>query len=160
MIRAHALTIAARGIRQGGWLAPAVVALILCVSCGPTRASLSEDEAAQLQMPGSTELASGGHDEEGTPEGVLPAISSRAYGVDASWDEIVAYFDAELTGKGWEAGGGSSGFRSTSENAVEAWHRSDRILRLDHMRDSPKPDAGSFLTWYSVALIGKGVPTD
>jgi hypothetical protein len=159
VIRAHTLTLAGLGGRHSAWLA-AVVALITCVSCGPTRASLSGEEAAELQMPGSTELASGGHDEERTPEGGLAAIAWREYGVDASWDEIVAYFDAELTGQGWEAGGGSSGLRSTSEHAVEAWHRDDRIVRLGHLRYSPDPQSGSFLTWYRVSLIGQGVPTD
>jgi hypothetical protein len=111
-------------------------------------------------MSGSTELASGGHDEERTPEGVLPAIAWREYGVEASWDEIVAYFDAELAEQGWEDGGGSSGIRSTSEHAVEAWHKGDRILRLGHLRYSPSPESGSFLAYYRVSLIGQGVPTE
>jgi hypothetical protein len=136
------------------------VTLLLCASCGPTQASLSREEAAQLQMPGSTELGGGpgGNDEVHLFD--VPAITSRAYGVDASWDELVAYFDRELKAMGWEDGGGSSGLTSTSENAVQAWHRDDRILRLGHMRNSPKPEAGSFKTFYSVALIGQGVQTD
>jgi hypothetical protein len=134
--------------------------MIACVSCSPTRTSLSGEETAQLQMPGSTELASGGHDEEQTPEGPLPAIASRGYGVDASWEEIVAYFDRELEAQGWKDGGGSSGLTSTIEHAVQAWHRDDRILRLGHLRGSPKSGSGSFLTFYSVALIGQGVPTN
>jgi hypothetical protein len=129
------------------------------VSCSPTRASLG-GEAALLQMPGSTELASGGTDEEQTPEGRVPAIAWRRYGVDASWEEIVAYFAAELTAQGWEDGGGSSGLTSTVEHAVQAWHRDGRILRLGHLRGSPKPGAGSFRTFYSVALIGQGVPSN
>ena len=111
-------------------------------------------------MPGSTELASGGTDEEQTPEGGLPAIAWRRYGVDASWEEVIAYFDRELAAQGWEDGGGSSGLTSTIEHAVQAWHRDDRILRLGHLRGSPKPEAGSFRTFYSVALIGQGVPTN
>ena len=143
-----------------GSLAIVLIALIACASCSPTRASLQSEEAAKLQMPDSTELASGGHDEEQTPEGGLPAIAWREYGVDASWDEVFAYFGAELTAQGWEVGGGSSGIRSTSEYDAEAWHKGDRILRLGHLRDSPKPDAGSFMTWYRVSLIGQGAPTD
>ena len=160
MIRAHASTLAARDGRHAGWLAATIVVLIACVSCSSTRASLSGEEAAQLQMPGSTELASGGTDEEQTPEGRVPAIAWRRYGVDASWEEVLDYFDRELEAQGWEDGGGSSGLRSTIEHAVQAWNRDDRILRLGHLRDSPKPGAGSFRTFYSVALIGEGVPTD
>lgn len=111
-------------------------------------------------MPGSSELLSGGYDEEQTPEGRLAAVAWREYGVDASWDEVVAYFDAELANQGWEDGGGSSGLKSTAEHAVRAWHRDDRILRLGHLRNSPKPESGSFITFYEVALIGQGVPTD
>ena len=141
-------------------LAVALVGMFGCASSGTTRSSLAAEAAAQLHMPGSSEITSGGHDEEHTPEGVLAAITWREYGVDASWEEIVAFFDRKLTGQGWEAGGGSSGIRSSSEHAVEAWHRGDRILRLGHLRDSPDPGAASFRTWYEVALIGHGVPTD
>jgi hypothetical protein len=99
-----------------------------------------------MRLPGSSELASGGTDEEQTPEGRVPAIASRGYGVDASWEETVAYFDRELEAQGGEDGGGSSGLTSTIEHAVQAWHRDDRILRLGHLRGSPKPGSGSFLT--------------
>jgi len=146
--------------RNSGWLAIALLGLLGCASSGQTQASLSNEAAAQLQMPGSSELASGGHDEERTTEGFLPAVTWREFGVDVSWDDIVAYFSEELAAEGWEGGGGSSGFRSTSENAVEAWHKGDRILRLGHLRYSPNPEAGSFATWYRVSLIGQGVPTD
>lgn len=105
-------------------------------------------------------MTSGGTDLEQTPEGEIPAIEWRRYGVDASWDDVVAYFEAELSARGWEEGGGSVGLTSTIEYAVEAWHLGDRILRLGHLRDSPKPDAGSFRTSYSVALIGQGLPSD
>jgi hypothetical protein len=141
------------------WLGIAVD-LTGCVFSGPTRATLGDEAVAQLQMPGSTELASGGTDEEQTPEGRVPAIAWRSYGVDASWEELIAYFDRELEAQGWEDGGGSSGLTSTTEHAVRAWHRDDRILRLGHLSDSPKPEAGSFLTFYSVALIGQGIPTN
>lgn len=136
------------------------VVLVGCASSGPTRASLGEEDAAQIQVPGSTLLTSGGSDLEQSPEGTIPAIAWRRYGVDAAWEDVVAHFDAEMRDQGWQVGGGSSGLRSTIEYSVEAWHKGDRILRLGHLRDSPKPEAGSFLTLYSVALIGQGVPSD
>jgi hypothetical protein len=121
---------------------------------------LSVEEEAQLQLQGSTLLTSGGTDIERSPEGDIPAIAWRRLGVDASWTDVVAYFDAELRRRGWEEGGGSSGLTSTIEHDVEAWHKGDRILRLGHLRDSPKPEAGSFLTYYSVALVGQGLESD
>lgn len=142
------------------WAFAMAATLIGCTLTGPTMTSLSEEWAAKLRTSGSVELISGGHDAEQTPEGPLAAIAWREYGVDASWDEVVAYFDAELRDRGWEEGGGSSGLRSTIEYAVEAWHKGDRILRLGHLRNSPKPDSGSFVTFYSVTLIGQGVPSE
>jgi len=137
-----------------------MVTLVACAPNSPTQASLGEEEAAQLRVPGSKLLTSGGSEREQTPEGAIPPIAWNRYGVDAPWDEVVAYFDAELRDRGWEEGGGSSGLRSTIEHDVEAWHKEDRILRLGHLRNSPKPDAGSFVTFYSLALIGEGLPSD
>ena len=140
------------GICVGAILA---LALTGCSLSGPTRASLSEEEAAKLHIAGSVELiADGGHHAEQTPEGPLAALAWRRYGVDASWDDVVAYFEAELSARGWAEGGESSGLRSTIAYAVESWHKADRILRLGHLRDSQTSDAGSFQSFYSVALIG------
>ncbi len=55
---------------------------------------------------------------------------------------------------------GSSGLGSTIEREVKEWHKDDRILRLGLLRNSPKPDAGSFLRLYDVRLIGEGAPND
>jgi len=145
---------------QRVWGALLALALAGCSLSVPTRDSLSDAPVAQTQAPGSALLTSGGTDLEQTPEGEIPAIAWRRYGVDASWDDVVAYFEAELRARGWEEGGGSSGLRSAIEHAVEAWHKSDRILRLGHLRNSPKPDAGSFQTFYSVTLIGEGLSSD
>ena len=71
--------------------------MTVVVGCGlgsPTRESLSEEGVAQLRLAGSVELVSTGwHDAQQTPEGPLPAIAWREYGADASWDEMVAYFE-------------------------------------------------------------------
>jgi len=137
------------------------IALTACSLSAPTRASLSKEEAAKLQLPGSVELISdGGHDAEQTPEGPLAALAWREYGVDVSWDEVVAYFDAELRDRGWEEGGGSSGGRSTQEWHAVAWNNGDRILVLAHRRNMMATDPPqSFITIYRVNLIGQGVPS-
>jgi hypothetical protein len=137
------------------------IALSACSLAGPSRESLSQEAEALLRFEGSVELiANGGHDAEQTPEGPLPALAWREYGVDASWDEVVAYFDAELRDRGWSTGGSTSGFASTGEYAAEAWHRHERILRLGHQRNRSIDVPGSFITIYQVTLIGKGVKTD
>jgi hypothetical protein len=142
-------------------LALITIALAACGLGEPTRESLSQEEEALLQFDGSVELiADGGHDAESTPEGPLAALAWREYGVDATWDEIVEHFDAELRADGWLEGGGTSGFASTREHAVEAWHKGDRILRLAHRRDPGVDPPRSFLTFYRVNLLGKGVPSD
>jgi hypothetical protein len=126
----------------------------------PTRASLSQEEVAKLHLSGSVDLiADGGHDSEQTPEGQLAAIAWHEYGIDSSWDNVVAYFDAEMRNRGWQIGGGSSDGRSTQELDVIAWHSGDRILRVAHRRNATKPDSGSFAIIYRVTLIGQGLPS-
>jgi len=140
-------------------LAAVSIVLSACALGGPTRDSLNEENEAGLRTDGSVELISnGGHDAEQTPEGRLAAIAWREYGVNSSWDAVVAYFEVEMRGRGWEPGGGSSG-RSTQEHAVVAWHKGDRILRLSYRRNAIKPGQGSFSTFYRVTLIGQGVPS-
>jgi len=127
---------------------------------GPTSMSLAAEPEARLQIPSSRELFAGGHDSEWSLEsGPLPAISQRLYGVDSTWEEVVAYFDTELKELGWRHGGCSSGLATTGEWDVEAWHLDNRILRLGNRRRDIPPDAGIFVTYYTVALIGKAVPS-
>jgi hypothetical protein len=136
------------------------IVLSACSVGGPTRDSLSKENEAGLKTEGSVELLSnGGHDSEQTPEGRLAAIAWREYGVNSSWDAVVAYFEVEMRGRGWEPGGGSSGSWSTQERAVVAWHKGDRILRLSYRRNAIKPGQRSFSTIYRVTLIGQGVPS-
>lgn len=132
--------------------------LSLVASCQQTSSSLRDEAEAQLQAPGSTQLGAGGHDAMQTIEGHLAAIAWRQYGTDASWDDVVTYFDAELRNRGWQEGGCSSGFPSTDEWAVMAWHSDSRILRLGHLIDerAVKHDQ-QFVTVYAVALIGEGI---
>ncbi len=137
---------------------PILAAVSGCESSRPSRTSLGKEDVARLQYSGSKQLADGGNDAQRSIEGDIPPIAWRRYGVNASWDEIVAFFDNELTRRGWEPGGGSSGLRSTGERAVEAWHFGDRILRLGNLRKAPVENAGQFVTFYEVALIGQGMP--
>jgi len=62
-----------------------------CGSSGPSRTSLEKEDVAQLQFSGSKQLADGGNDARRTIEGDTPAIAWRRYGVNASWDDIVAF---------------------------------------------------------------------
>lgn len=123
----------------------------------PTQMSLAGEPAAQLQVEGSTQLSSGGHDAESGIEGSSSALTVREYGVDATWDQIVAKFDTVLKGQGWRDGGCSSALKSTREWAVMAWHTDDRVLRLSHRRGPSIKGLGSFRVVYQVALIGEGL---
>jgi hypothetical protein len=135
----------------------AVAIVAIAAACGPTRDSLGNEEAAQLRLAGSKEIAAGGLDAESGVGGQQAALTWRQYGVDAPWPDVVAYFDAEMQARGWQKGGGSSGLPSTSEWDAMAWHSNDRILRLGHIRNVPN-NSGLFETFYEVALIGRGVP--
>lgn len=142
------------------WLTALLLMLGGCGVGSPTRASLSEEAVAKLRVAASVELIStGGHDSERTPEGPLAAIAWREYGADASWDDVVVYFEAELRDRGWESGGGSSA--STQEWDAVGWNKDDRILRLSHRRNASVSDLPrSFRTIYRVTLIGQGLPSD
>jgi hypothetical protein len=140
---------------MGSLVAAAASMAVLLVACGPTPSSLASEAEASLHLPGSTEVATGGYDAEKSVYGSLSAVAWRQYGADVPWEDVLAYFDAELARRGWEPGGGSSGLTSTDEYVVEAWHKSDRILRLGYMRNGP-PGA-NFGTFYDVALIGSGL---
>ena len=143
------------------WAALVVITVTGCSLSSPTQASLSDEGAAKLRIAGSAEMISGGHDAEETPEGPLAAIAWREYGVDASWDDVVAYFEAELRDRGWEEGGGSSSGPSTQEWDAVAWHTKDRILRIAHRRNTAATaTSGTFLTIYRVTLIGQGLPSN
>ena len=132
--------------------------LSVIAGCQQTSASLRDEAEALLQVPESTQLATGGYDARQTVEGHLAALVRSQYGTDESWDDVVAYFDAELGNRGWQPGGCSSGLPSTEEWAVMAWHSDNRILRLGHLRDEwAVKHERQFVTIYDVALIGKGL---
>jgi hypothetical protein len=134
--------------------------MLAFLGCGASAGSLKDEQEAQLSFANSMQVAAGGHDSEQTLGGSVPAIVWRSYGVDAPFEDILAYFNSELSERGWEPGGGSSGSRTTDEFDVEAWHTRDRIFRLAHLRNPPTADAPSYSTYYEVALIGSGVPDD
>jgi hypothetical protein len=118
---------------------------------------LAAEAEASLKMPGSTELGHGGYEAHRTPEGPLASATWRDYGTSASWDDVVSYFDAELRGRGWAPGGGSSGvvYSLDEEFGVTAWNEGDRILRLGHRRFVGNVSTG-FTTFYEVTLLGRG----
>jgi hypothetical protein len=149
--------------------APHLLSLIaMAMACGaclssaptpsaPSQASLAAEPEASLQSPESTELQSGGFEAHGTPEGPLPSVAWRRYGTGSAWQDVVAFFDAELRRRGWAPGGGSSGIaRSTEEFDVTAWNKDDRIVRLSHRRFVATDTIG-FGTYYEVTLIGQGL---
>ena len=114
--------------------------LSLIAGCQQTSASLRDEAEALLQVPESTQLATGGYDARQTVEGHLAALVRSQYGTDESWDDVV------------------SGLPSTDEWAVMAWHSDNRILRLGHLRDERAvKHERQFVTIYDVALIGKGL---
>jgi hypothetical protein len=108
-------------------------------------------------MQASTELENGGFEAHATPEGPLASVTWRRYGTESTWEDVVAYFDTELRGRGWLRGGGSSGIvMSHDELDLTAWSKGDRILRLSHRRFVPNVTVG-FPTYYEVTLIGAGI---
>jgi hypothetical protein len=111
-------------------------------------------------VPESTRIRDGGHEAENTIDGPVPAVAWRWYSVDKKPDEVVAFFDRELTAQGWSSGGGSSGIPTTDEVDARAWHKVAFVVRLGIFR-FPRPlgvnDTDANLTYYEVALIAEKV---
>ena len=85
---------------------------------------------ADLLYPGSEVISRGGNDERWMWGGTLTAVTWQYVGVNASPAEIEAWYEAELTSRGWVDGGGSSAIPTTNELWVRAWERNGITFRL------------------------------
>jgi len=96
--------------------------------------ALAATEEGSLSLPGST-LVDEEHHDEGEGWGFdatqLSAMLHRSYGVDAQANEIMSWFEEQLTMRGWTPKGGepfkpgvSIGFSSYS------WERRNFFLRV------------------------------
>ena len=142
-------------------IAESAVLLVAMTACAPSMASLQSETDGQLSAPGSTQVQDGGHGAENSIEGPIPAIVWRRYAIDAKPDAVLSFFDDELASRGWLAGGGSSGIRSTDETTARSWHKDDRILRVGIFRVPPPitgVETNANLTYYEVALIAEKLP--
>jgi hypothetical protein len=100
---------------------------------GITWKALAATEEGSLSFPGSTLVAEEHHDEGegwGFDATQLSAMLNRGYGVDAQPDEIMSWYEEQLTGRGWTPGGGepfksrvSLGYRSYSRERREFFLR-------------------------------------
>ena len=114
---------------------------------------LSELPEASLAYPGSMFIRGGSRD--ATSE--APAAVSQQYGSDASVEEILAFYTAEMTHRGFATGADGSITRSLEEFRVCGWHRDDVVVRVswwDIGRYAQMvPDAARFSTVYEVRLL-------
>jgi hypothetical protein len=78
-----------------------------------------------LYYPGSVVLRQGGHE----PAFMQPtAYTWRELGVDATADEVIAFYDAEMKERGWVVGGG--GHVIAADAQACGWHTADLILTV------------------------------
>lgn len=119
----------------------ALILLVAASACGGGKA----DTAATLPVyPGATLLKPGEDPVADTlaknmeqdaairqSAGVGGKIEQTAYKLpaDASWDQIKAYFDKELTGAGWKSGMGGIG-GDIANQALEASNQANEYMKI------------------------------
>ena len=144
----------------GDGLVLAVVVLIaLHTACDVATSSgtyeyLTTQPEADLVYPESDLLSDGGYDAEMTIDGPQPAALWKIFGSDASIDDILAHYQAELADRGWESMPSS---RSTSEIEAWRWSRGDLGFRLGQKDPDTwherLPGSDRFATIYEVRLV-------
>lgn len=108
-----------------------------------------------LFYPGSVVLRQGDHE----PAFMQPtAYTWRQLGADATVDEVIAFYSADMKERGWAAGGG--GHVLSEDDTACGWHTADLILSMvfpdvDRHRKTYPADAG-FATIYEVTLWDDG----
>lgn len=88
-------------MRRGLRLAYLLCLVATCTATGPSRSSLEADPAAQLRMPGATELAHGGNEARMSVDGPVHAMTLRVFGIDGSPSDVFAHYDRQLKSLGW-----------------------------------------------------------
>lgn len=132
-----------------------VAILIVLATRAPTSdvASLRERPQASVYFPGSVLLREGGR------EGTAPYGSAiwKQLGTDASFAEVLDWYDRELAARGLQPGGGSSGIPAWEEFQVCAWHSDDIVFRLGFLKmdkwSERYPGSQPYPTVYELRLI-------
>lgn len=142
---------------RGGWLASVgTIALLLTFWASLDQAApLRAMPEFELAYPGATELrsASGGSEGRGFKTLYTPPRASWWFETGASADEVLAFYDSELTSRGWTTRGTGSYGIGLSCHETAAWRKGDAVLtvRLQDGTDSPRCGASDTVV---VTLIG------
>lgn len=145
----------------GRGLGLSLALLLLGASCGGgavRQADLVADPAHQLRMPGAVELAHVGNDRRATVEGEQDPFDGWIYGTQASADEVLAFYAAELTRLGWKP----DRYRvvaATTEVKAWGWCKPGVRFRLAIDREGTNSPAlykgQSYATTFDATMIGR-----
>lgn len=154
--------------RHRRWIVLAVCALVLLtigfgvrLSRSPAyggpitkRSDLQKLPEERLFYPGAVLLGSGGNNYEWGIWGSNGATSGHTLGANASKDEVLAFYDRELTARGWQKLPGVG--VGSAELAVWAW-RKDKVsvwVAILRTNDPRNPTAiNAYQTPYRITLI-------
>jgi hypothetical protein len=110
-----------------------------------------------LVAPDSTLVADLSRPRKVTIEGTNRATAGHRYGSDATADDVVGFFERELSSRGWVPSQDVSRIRGTNESLVHVWQKGEVVYRLSVLRkDDPRlmPDLSlRFKTIYDAVLI-------
>jgi len=144
--------------------APALLAfLVVLSSCSQYLGAvdlhdLQSDPASQLRMPATDLLGQGGKDRTLTPDGPSMAFYGGVFGTQASKEEVLAFYERELTKLGWTRYNRGVN-QSTTDLRVDGWCKPRVTFRLaivDQDRFAPRFDSSGrrYSTIFNADLVG------
>ena len=119
------------------------------------RSALQQLPEGHLFYPGAVVLGTGGRDYEWGIWGSNPAISGYLLGANASPREIEAFYDRELTARGWEISN-TAIVVGTNEISGAAWRRDQLAIQLAILRpNDPQnpPEINAYSAPYRIDLV-------
>jgi hypothetical protein len=148
-------------VHRAGTLSLTVIATVVIASCGGGSRSLSDLKSlpeSGLHPPDARFVSHNEHDAEQTIDGPLAAIVGDVFATEDDADGIIAFYDAELTRRGYVRDDRDPwNVRTTIEVTVRVWRHDDvaarvAIYRADDPQVPPLPSDMPNGTLFELAL--------
>lgn len=146
-------------------IAPYVLSGMLLSGCfiggssSPDRSELLKDPAAKVRMAGSDELGHFSREREFTIEGQMEAFDAYVFGIAASEQEVISFYDQQLRALGWTRDD-LAVFPGSTDLKARGWCKPRMAYRLaivDQARAFPSSfyRGKTYVTVYDAGLHGR-----